>query len=73
MARALKRFLKIIQARIGIKIDQQAGTTQFGFRPWSGTREAIFCFKSLAEKFFDVGQVNLQMLHMRPTKSTIFS
>ena len=56
MPHALKIFLKIIQARIGNKIDQEVGPTQFGFRPGSGTREAIFCFNILAQKFIEVDQ-----------------
>ena len=56
MPHALKIFLKIIQARIGNKIDSEVGPTQFGFRPGSGTREAIFCFNILAQKFIEVDQ-----------------
>ena len=40
----LKIFLKIIQYRIGNKIDKEVGSTQFGFRPGSGTREGILLF-----------------------------
>ena len=43
MPHTLKIFLKVIQARIGPKIDNEVGPTQFGFRPGSGTREGIFC------------------------------
>ena len=56
MPHALKIFLKIIQARIGNKIDSEVGPTQFGFRPGSGTREAIFSFNILAQKFIEVDQ-----------------
>ena len=56
MPHALKIFLKIIQARINSKIDSEVGPTQFGFRPGSGTREAIFCFNILAQKFIEVDQ-----------------
>ena len=56
MPHALKIFLKIIQARISHKIDSEVGPTQFGFRPGSGTREAIFCFNILAQKFIEVDQ-----------------
>ena len=56
MPHALKIFLKIIQARISSKIDSEVGPTQFGFRPGSGTREAIFCFNILAQKFIEVDQ-----------------
>ena len=56
MPHALKIFLKVIQARIGTKIDSEVGPTQFGFRPGSGTREAVFCFNILAQKFLEVDQ-----------------
>ena len=41
MPHTLKIFLKIIQHRIDNKIDKEVGSTQFGFRPGSGTREGI--------------------------------
>ena len=34
----------------------EVGETQFGFRPGSGTREGIFCFNILAQKFIEVDQ-----------------
>ena len=54
MAHTLKIFLKVIQARIGTKIDAEVGPTQFGFRPGSGTREGIFCYNILAQKHIEV-------------------
>ena len=56
MPHTLKIFLKIIQERIGGKIDKEVGQTQFGFRPGSGTREGIFCFNILAQKHIEVNQ-----------------
>ena len=54
MPHTLKIFLKVIQARIGTKIDNEVGPTQFGFRPGSGTREGIFCYNILAQKHLEV-------------------
>ena len=54
MPHTLKIFLKIIQNRIGTKIDKEVGPTQFGFRPGSGTREGIFCYKIIAQKHLEV-------------------
>ena len=54
MPHTLKIFLKVIQARIGKKIDEEVGPTQFGFRPGSGTREGIFCYNILAQKHLEV-------------------
>ena len=54
MPHTLKILLKIIQERISKKIDKEVGETQFGFRPGSGTREGIFCFNILAQKFIEV-------------------
>ena len=56
MPHTLKIFLKIIQYRIGNEIDKEVGSTQFGFRPGSGTREGIFCFNVLAQKHIEVNQ-----------------
>ena len=56
MPHTIKNFLKIIQDRIGTKIDKEVGETQFGFRPGSGTREGIFCFNILAQKHIEVNQ-----------------
>ena len=56
MPHVLKIFLKVIQDRIGGKIDREVGQTQFGFRPGSGTREGIFCFNILAQKHIEVNQ-----------------
>ena len=56
MPHTLKIFLKIIQSRIGSKIDKEVGETQFGFRPGSGTREGIFCFNIMAQKHIEVNQ-----------------
>ena len=54
MPHTLKILPKIIQERISKKIDKEVGETQFGFRPGSGTREGIFCFNILAQKFIEV-------------------
>ena len=54
MPHTLKIFLKIIQNRIGTKIDKEVGPTQFGFRPGSGTREGIFCYNIIAQKHLEV-------------------
>ena len=54
MPHTLKIFLKVIQSRIGTKIDEEVGPTQFGFRPGSGTREGIFCYNILAQKHIEV-------------------
>ena len=54
MPHTLKIFLKVIQARIGTKIDSEVGPTQFGFRPGSGTREGVFCYNILAQKHIEV-------------------
>ena len=56
MPHTLKIFLKIIQYKIGNKIDKEVGSTQIGFRPGSGTREDIFCFNVLAQKHIEVDQ-----------------
>ena len=56
MPHTLKIFLKVIQDRIGRKIDREVGQTQFGFRPGSGTREGIFCFNILAQKHIEINQ-----------------
>ena len=56
MPHTLKIFLKIIQDRIGSKIDKEVGQTQFGFRPGSGTREGIFSFNIIAQKHIEVNQ-----------------
>ena len=56
MPHTLKILLKIIQDRISKKIDLEVGETQFGFRPGSGTREGIFCFNILAQKYIEVDQ-----------------
>ena len=50
MPHTLKLFLKIIQERIGKKVDREVGHSQFGFRPGSGTREGIFAFNIIAQK-----------------------
>ena len=54
MPHTLKIFLKVIQGRIGAKIDKEVGPTQFGFRPGSGTREGIFCYNIIAQKHLEV-------------------
>ena len=54
MPHTLKLFLKIIQERIGKKIDREVGHSQFGFRPGSGTREGIFAFNIIAQKHIEV-------------------
>ena len=56
MPHTLKIFLKIMQYIIGNKIDKEVGSTQFGFRLGSGTREGIFCFNVLAQKHIEVDQ-----------------
>ena len=56
MPHTLKIFFKIIQGRIGSKIDKEVGQTQIGFRPGSGTREGIFCFNTIAKKHIEVNQ-----------------
>ena len=56
MPHTLKIFLKIIQARIGNKIDREVGETQFGFRPGSGTREGIFFINIMAQKHIEINQ-----------------
>ena len=47
MSHVTKLLLKIILNRIKIQIDNEVGKEQFGFRPQSGTREAIFCMRMM--------------------------
>ena len=56
MPHVLKIFLKVIQERISKRIDCEVGSTQFGFRPRSGTREGLFAFNILAQKHIEVNQ-----------------
>ena len=56
MPHTLKIFLKIIQERINKRIDREVGKTQFGFRPCSGTREGLFAYNILAQKYIEVDQ-----------------
>ena len=46
-----EKILKIIPDRIGSTIGKEIDQPQFGFRPGSGTREGIFCFNILAQKY----------------------
>ena len=54
MCHTLKLLLTVILNRIKSKIDREVGKEQAGFRKNSGTREAIFSLKILAEKYMDM-------------------
>ena len=56
MSHVTKLLLKIILNRIKIQIDNEVGKEQFGFRPVSGTREAIFCMRMVTERYFAVNK-----------------
>ena len=50
MPHVTKLLLKVIQERISHKVNKEIGETQFGFKPQSGTREAIFCLNHITQK-----------------------
>ena len=54
MSHTLKIFLNIILERIKLKLNSEIGKEQFGFRPNSGTRDAILCYSMLAQKEMEV-------------------
>ncbi|KAI5754908.1 hypothetical protein M8J77_012531 [Diaphorina citri] len=56
MCHALKLFLKIIQQRTFAKIEENIGSTQFGFRNGMGTREALFCLQILVQRCRDLSK-----------------
>lgn len=51
MPHVTKLLLRIILERMKSRIDSEVGDTQFGFRPESGTREAIFCLNTACQKY----------------------
>uniref|UniRef100_A0A8D8UNP4 Craniofacial development protein 2 n=1 Tax=Cacopsylla melanoneura TaxID=428564 RepID=A0A8D8UNP4_9HEMI len=53
MCHLLKVFLKIIQQRTYVKIEQNISDNQFGFRMGLGTREALFSIQTLIQKHRD--------------------
>ena len=56
MCHVLKLLLTIILRRISNKVNFEISEVQYGFRKNSGTREAIFNLKILAEKYIEVNQ-----------------
>ncbi|RUS74522.1 hypothetical protein EGW08_017710 [Elysia chlorotica] len=54
MCHVLKLLLTVIHRRIAKKIDREVSEQQAGFRKESGTREAIFNLKILAEKHIEM-------------------
>ncbi|GFR69237.1 RNA-directed DNA polymerase from mobile element jockey-like [Elysia marginata] len=54
MCHVLKLLLTVIRKRIAQKIDSEISELQAGFRKTSGTREAIFSLKILAEKHIEM-------------------
>ena len=54
MSHTLKIFLTVILERIKYKLNAEVGKEQFGFRPNSGTRDAIFCYSMMAQKELEV-------------------
>jgi hypothetical protein len=54
MSHVTKILLKVIQERTKWKIDREISEDQFGFRPFNGTREAIFCIRQIIEKYIEV-------------------
>ena len=49
-----KILTQIIQERIKSKIDEEVSQKQFGFRKNCGTREAIFCLRTIIEKYIQI-------------------
>ena len=54
MCHVLKLLLTVIHRRMVMKIDREIAEAQAGFRKESGTREAIFDLKILAEKYIEM-------------------
>ena len=54
MSHTLKIFLNVILERIKCKLNSEIGKEQFGFRPNSGTRDAILCYNIIAQKELEV-------------------
>jgi len=46
-----KIFLKVIHRRIYKKLEENIADTQFGFRNGSGTREALFAYNFLMQRY----------------------
>ena len=58
MSQVTKILLRIILKRVRSKIRPELSQAQFGFVPGKGTRNAIFCLRSIAERSIEV-QKNL--------------
>ena len=56
MSHVTKLLLKIILNRIKVQIDNEVGKEQSGFRPQSGTREGIFCMRTMTERYIAVNK-----------------
>ena len=56
MSHVSKLLLKIIQQRIGNKIDKECSNLQSGFPPGIGTREGVFNIRTILEGKVDVQQ-----------------
>ena len=54
MSHHIKIFLTIIISSMKNKLNQENGKEQFGFQANKGTKDAIFCFKFLAQKQMEV-------------------
>ena len=54
MSHVTKLLFKIIQQRMANKIDKEVSRLQRGFRPGTGTREAIFNLRTICERATDV-------------------
>ena len=56
MSHVTKLILKIILNRNQQRLSDEAGLFQFGFKKDSGTREAIFCMRTIIEKALEKGK-----------------
>ncbi|CAH2267750.1 jg15167 [Pararge aegeria aegeria] len=56
MSHVLKLFLKVIHSRIYSKCESQLSYTQFGFRNGLGTRDALFGYQVLVQRFWDMNR-----------------
>ena len=53
MSHFLKLFLRILHTRLYKKCEEASGNSQFGFKNWFGTREAIFSIQTLVQSCQD--------------------
>jgi hypothetical protein len=56
ISHAAKILLRILNARVYGKVDQQIGEEQFGFRKGRGTRDAIGVLRSIGERYNEKGK-----------------